>query len=60
MSFILRRHGDGAYVARQGSSASYTFDPAKAQLFDTLGAAASNKCGNESVIEYWPARFRAT
>lgn len=46
--FILKRNEDGAYVARPGSSGSYTGRLEEAQVFTSRTAAEANKCGNET------------
>lgn len=50
MNYILKRHSDGRYVARSGSTSSYTKDLREARRFPTREAAAAEACDNESVV----------
>lgn len=47
--YVIKRNGDGHYVATPGSRASYTTNLQAAQKFATKEAAQASACGNESV-----------
>jgi|JI10StandDraft_1071094.scaffolds.fasta_scaffold1817406_2 hypothetical protein len=49
MPYLLRRTGDGAYVAPDGSHKIYTRDRERARRFTSREAAEANRCGNEYV-----------
>lgn len=48
--YVLRRHGDGAYVRPPGSPGSYTNRIEFARIFPSREAAAKDACGNESAV----------
>jgi hypothetical protein len=48
MGYVLVRHGDGAFVSKEGSRASYTTNILQAKVFPTKEIADRNKCGNET------------
>jgi len=48
--YVLRRDGDGRYVARPGNEHSYTQNIAHAQIFPTPEDADCARCENERVI----------
>jgi len=52
MTYVLRRHEDGKYVAPPGSPKSYVTDLRKARRFPTRAAAEADACGNETAIPY--------
>lgn len=51
--YVIKRSGDGKYVAKPGSRKSYTTKLEKAQTFVTEQAARASACGNEYVINVW-------
>ena len=54
MAYVIKRHGDGAYVSvnpELTGGSSYTHDLFKAKVFLTHEQAKRECCGNESVID---------
>jgi hypothetical protein len=49
--YILRRLGDGKYVAKRGLGEAYTEERGLAAEFRTEEEAEKSRCGNESI--YW-------
>lgn len=50
MAYVIRRHGDGKYVAKPGSTRSYTASIAAARVWPTSEAAMAERCDNETVV----------
>lgn len=48
--YVIRRKGDGKFVARPGSKHSYTQFLQCAQTFSSWEFAKSRSCGNEYVM----------
>lgn len=47
--FVLRREGDGYYVAPSGSAKSYSPYLHAARVYKTRAEAEADRCGNERV-----------
>jgi hypothetical protein len=48
--YVIRRNGDGMFVAKPGSRSSYTANILNAQKFTTKESAERSCCGNEHAV----------
>lgn len=62
MRYVIKRNGNGAYVAPSGSKHSYVKNIVEADVFASRLAARSECCGNETAVdvedELRPLRYR--
>jgi len=54
MLFVIKNRDTGKYVARLGSTRSYTTKISETRIFETNKAAQRERCGNEIVENLRP------